>query len=118
MMFIVMSLPFTGVHSPRALDLSPPGGGANRPSPVSPPNATNPVSATGISHHPDNHQGTVSPPAFQPPVSSAAAATPLFFSLRLTHTKYTYFNTLDVLLAVVVVVHLVALGYYSTNRQM
>ena len=74
MMFIVMSLPFTGVHSPRALDLSPPGGGANRPSPVSPPNATNPVSATGISHHPDNHQGTVSPPAFQPPVSSAAAA--------------------------------------------
>lgn len=46
----------SGVHSPRALDLSPPGGGANRPSPVSPPNATNPVSATGISHHPDNHQ--------------------------------------------------------------
>ena len=63
----------SGVHSPRALDLSPPGGGANRP-------VSSPTSATGsgsISHHPDNHEGTVSPPAFQspgPPVSSAAAA--------------------------------------------
>ena len=75
------------------MDLSPPGGGANRgpgttrhPHPVishsagcSPPLTTTPTSA--ISHHPDNHEGSSPrspPPTFQqpqlPPVSSAAAA--------------------------------------------
>ena len=93
---------FAGAHSPRALDLSPPGGGANRGpggtnrlhnplNPIithssgsagcSPPRmSTTPISA--ISHHntnPDNHEGSSPPPpTFQqpqlPPVSSAAAA--------------------------------------------
>lgn len=67
------------MHSPRALDLSPPGGGANRPQPLPPHlgHGTSPppsATATPISHHPDDHEGTVSPPAFQqPPVSAAAA---------------------------------------------
>ena len=98
------------MHSPRALDLSPPGGGVNSrhqhsiggsanplgplgplalplPPPhmgLSPPHSITPT----ISHHPDEggtHEGTVSPPVFQPqprggpapvggvPVSAAAA---------------------------------------------
>jgi hypothetical protein len=57
--------------SPRALDLSPPGG-PNRHlnnSSSSPP-------VTPISHHPDNHEGSISPPPpfQQPPVTSASAA--------------------------------------------
>ena len=86
---------FAGAHSPRALDLSPPGGGANRGpggtnrlhnplNPIithssgsagcSPPRmVTTPISA--ISHHntnPDNHEGSSPlssppPPTFQQP---------------------------------------------------
>ena len=85
---------FAGAHSPRALDLSPPGGGANRGpgtnrlhnplNPIithssgsagcSPPRmSTTPISA--ISHHntnPDNHEGSSPlssppPPTFQQP---------------------------------------------------
>ena len=88
---------FAGAHSPRALDLSPPGGGVNRGlggtnrhplNPIllhsagcSPPRlTTTPISA--ISHlNPDNHEGSSPrspPPIFQqpqlPPVSTAAAA--------------------------------------------
>ena len=91
------------MHSPRALDLSPPGGGANRPaqqhhgqqhqkgvpgasmqsSRVTPPPPVTGATVSAVvqqaisqQHHPhppDNHEGTVSPPVFQQPPVSAAA---------------------------------------------
>lgn len=75
------------MHSPRALDLSPPGGGVNRPKQIHysphtpPPNlpSGSSVNNTAISHHghPNDHEGTVSPPAFQPQPPSVTAVPPV-----------------------------------------